>query len=204
MSVANTAAQFGFRHIGYLSGGAPDYQQVTRAIQSTLATKIGFGDPVMKVNSTSMYITQMPGASVTVQPMEGIFVGCQFTPSGGLGIPQWSPFWPGAASADAIAYIVDAPNALFLVAALQTAIVTANVGQLVNFTTGTPSVVGAGLSIATIDQSTATSSGTTASALPFKVVGLYQGIGNGSDPTTNFNWAVVTFNNQKNRTLAGF
>lgn len=202
--MANTAAQFGFKHIGFLSGGAVDFQQTPRAIQSSNATKIGFGDPVMKVNSTSPYITQMPGASVTVQPMEGIFVGCQFTPSGGLGIPQWSPFWPGAASADAIGYIIDAPNALFLVAALQTAILTANIGQLVNFTTGTPSTVGGGYSVATIDQSTATSSGTTASALPFRVVSLYQGIGNGSDPTTNFNWVVVGFNNQKNRQLSGF
>ena len=201
--MANTQSQFGFKHQGYLSGGAPDYQQSPRLIQSTNATKIGFGDPVIKQNATSQYIVQCPSLGSTTGPIDGIFVGCMFTPSGGLGIPQWSPFWPGAASADATGYVIDAPNAQFLVAALATAIVTANIGQAINFTTGTPSTVGGGFSIATIDQSTATSTGTTASLLPFKIVSLYQGIGNGSDPTTNYNWAIVTFNNQKYKTLAG-
>jgi len=36
-------------------------------------------------------------------------------------------------------------------------------------------------------------------SLPFQIVQLYQGIGNGSDPTTAYNWAVVTFNNQRFR-----
>ena len=56
--------------------------------------------------------------------------------------------------------------------------------------------VGAGLAIATIDQSTATSSGTTVQLLPFRITGLYPGVGNGSDPTTAYNWAVVGFNFQ--------
>lgn len=201
--MANVQANYGFRHIGYLSGSSPDYQQSTRAIQATNATKIGFGDPVVKVNATSNYITQAPQSNATSPPIDGIFVGCTFTPTGGLGIPQWSPFWPGAASVDAVGYIIDAPNALFLVATLQTACVTSNIGQVVNFTTGAPSTVGAGLATATIDIATATSNA-TATWLPFKIVSLYQGIGNGSDPTTNFNWAVVTFNDQRWKSLGGF
>src|SRR5882757_7440507 len=135
--MANTQAQFGFKHIGFLSGGAPDYQQSTRLIQSTNTTKIFFGDPVQKQNATSNYIVQGAGGTATLGTaiIQGIFVGCQFTPSGGLGIPQWSPFWPGAAAADATAYIIDAPNALFLVAALSTAIITGNIGQLFGFST---------------------------------------------------------------------
>ncbi len=202
--MANTQAQFGFKHIGYLSGGAPDYQQQTRLILSTYSTKIGFGDPVYKTNATSNYIIQGTGAIATTQPMEGIFVGCTFTPSGGLGIPQWSPFWPGAAAADATAYIINAPNALFLAAALQTAIVTSNIGWAVNFTTGAPATTGGGYSVATLDQASATWTGTTASQLPFKIVQLYQGVGNGSDPSSNYNWVVVTFNNQAFKTLGSF
>lgn len=202
--MANVQAQFGFKHIGDASGGSPTYQQSTRLIQSTNATKIGFGDPVQKANATSQYIVQGVGSTTPLTPIIGIFVGCQFTPSGGLGIPQWSPFWPGAASADATAYIIDSPNALFLVATLSTAVVTSNIGNVVAFTTGTPSTVGGGYSIATIDQSTATTTGTTTSALPFKIVSLYQGIGNGSDPSTAFNWAVVQFNMQTWRNLSGF
>ena len=114
---------------------------------------------------------------------------------------QWSPFWPGnVAAVDATAYVIDAPNALFLVAALNTAIVSSNIGNYINYTTGTASTVGGGYSIATVDQSTiATTTGTTASGLPFIITGLYPGIGNGSDPTTPYNWVIVRFNNQIGR-----
>lgn len=193
--MANTQASFGFRHIGFLAGASPDYQQLTRLIQSTNTTKIFAGDPVVKSGATN-YIIQ--GANNTTT-LEGIFVGCQYTPSGGLGIPQWSPYWPGAAAADATAYIINAPNALFLAAALSTAIVTANIGANIGFAIGTGSTVGGGLSGATLDQSTL---GTT-NTLPFQLFSMYQGIGNGSDPATSYNWAVVTFNNQRFKQLTG-
>lgn len=199
--MANVAAQFGFKHIGFLSGGAPDYQQSTRLLSKTYSTIIGFGDPVYKINATSNYIQQGTLLLSTSAPLQGIFVGCQFTPSGGLGIPQWSPFWPGAASADAVGYVIDAPNATFLVAANSTALVTSNIGNVANFVVGTASQVGGGYSAFTLDQATATGSGVTALNLPFKIVSLYQGIGNGSDPSTSFNWVVVTFNSQTYKVL---
>lgn len=202
--MANTQATFGFRPIGYLSGGAPDYQQSVRYIKASYSTVIGYGDPVYKINATSNYIQQGTLALSTSAPMQGIFVGCQYTPTGGLGIPQWSPFWPGnTAAGDAIAYVIDAPNATFLVAATSTALVTSNLGNLCNFSTGAASTTGMGLSSFTLDQSTATGSGVTASNLPFKIVQLYQGVGNGSDPTTSYNWVVVSFNSQTYRTLGG-
>lgn len=199
--MANTQAQFGFQQTGFLPGSAPDFAQSSYLIQSTYSTNIGCGDPVMYANATSQFIIQATGALATTGTLVGIFVGCQYTPAGG--IPTWSPFWPGAASTTAVAYVIDAPNAKFRVAALNTAIVAANIGNVVNFTTGQCSTVGGGYSIATIDQSTATTTGTTASLLPFKIVGLYPGVGNGSDPTTPFNWAVVSFNNQQFRTQVG-
>lgn len=199
--MANTQAVFGFQHIGFLSGGAPDYQQQPRLIQSTNTTKIFFGDPVQKANATSNYIVQGVGgtAAAGTAIIQGIFVGCNYVPSGG-GAPAWSPYWPGAAASDATAYVIDAPNALFKVAALSTAIVTGNIGQNFGFNIGTGSTAGGGFSGATLDQSTATAITTT---LPFKLVQLYQGVGNGSDPTTSYNWVVVTFNNQIYRTLSG-
>jgi len=213
--MANTQATFGFKHIGYLGGGAPDYQMSVRAIQSTYGTKIGFGDPVIRSTTSTAYIIQATGTLATSNPIEGIFVGCVYTPASGLQIPTWSPSYPApSAAADVTAYVIDAPNALFLVATLQTAVTSALIGQVVNFTTGTPSTVGGQYSVATIDQATATgvNSGTAVSALPFKIVGLYGsnsnigalsnqfgGVGNGTDPTTSYNWAIVTFNNQVNK-----
>ena len=200
--MANTQATFGFKHLGYLSGAGPDYQQSTRLIQSTYSTKIYFGDPIQKSTATSNYIIQGVGgtAAAGTAIIQGIFAGCMYTPSGGLGIPQWSPYWPGAAAGDATAYVIDAPNALFLVASLSTAIVTGNIGQYFGFNIGTGATTGGAFSGATLDQSTATSVTTT---LPFKLGSMYQGVGNGSDPTSSYNWTVVTFNNQIYRTLAG-
>jgi hypothetical protein len=80
--------------------------------------------------------------------------------------PEWSPFWPGGgASADATAYIIDAPNALFLAAALNTSIVTANIGENVGYAIGTGNTV-TGFSAATLDQSTLN----TTNTLPFRVI----------------------------------
>lgn len=202
--MANTQAQFGFKHIGYLPGGAPDYQQSTYAILKTNVTAIGFGDPVLTASTSgSPYIIQATQALATASPLIGIFVGCTFQNSSGE--TKFSPFWPGVASAqDATAYVIDAPNAKFLVAALATAITSANIGNLATFTSGVFATTGQGYSIATLDQASATAAaGTAASNLPFRIVGLYKGVGNGSDPTSNYNWVEVVFNNQMYRTLVG-
>ena len=192
--MANVQSAFGFRHIGFLSGGAPDYQLATRPIQSTNTTKIYRGDPVIK-NAGTPYIIQASNNTATV---EAIFDGCVYIPVGG-GTPIWSPFWPGTAASDATAYVINAPNALFLAAALNTAISSSSIDGNIGFSIGTGSTSGGGFSGATIDQSTISS----ASTLPFQIYSLYQGIGNGSDPTTPYNWAVVTFNNQRFRNSTG-
>lgn len=192
--MANTQQAFGFQHFGYLSGGAPDYQQATRLIQSTNTTKIFCGDPVVKSGGTN-YIVQ--GANNTTT-LEGIFAYCVYVPVGG-GTPIYSPFWPGSAAQDATAYIINAPNALFKVAALNTAIVTANIGANIGFSIGTGSTTGGGFSGATVDQGTLA----TTNTLPFQVYSLYPGIGNGSDPSTAYNWVIVAFNNERFKQLQG-
>lgn len=202
--MANTQAVFGFRHIGYTSGGAPDYQLATGSILSTNTTKIFRGDPV-SIDPTTGKIQQLTNASSTTLTTNvfGIFDGCQYTPVGGT--PQWSPFWPGAgASVDATAYIINAPNALFLAAALNTSIVTANISENVCFVSGTGNTT-TGFSGATVDQSSLN----TTNTLPFRVVapcttqGNFGLVGNGSDPTTAFGWCIVTFNNQNYKQLTG-
>ncbi len=184
-------AQFGFRHIGFLPGYGPDYQQLSRQIQSSNATKIFNGDPVIKSTGTN-YIIQGSNNTAT---LEGIFVGCNYVPTGGLLTVQPSPYWVGSAASDATGYLINAPGALFLAAALNTAIITSNIGANIGFSIGTGSTTGGGFSGATLDQSTIS----TTNTLPFQIVQLYQGIGNGSDPLTAYNWAVVTFNNQRFR-----
>jgi hypothetical protein len=200
--MANSQAQFGFKHQAYLAGGAPDYQLSHYAIASALATSICFGDVVQYTNSTSPFIIPSTPSLATTAPIVGIFQGCMFIPTSG-GPPTWSPFYPGSGAAqNATAYVIDAPNAVFLVAAANTAITSANIGQVANFSTAVGATTGGAFSAFTIDQSTVTS-GAGATTMPFRIVGLYQGIGNGSDPTTPFNWVVVGFNNQLMRSNFG-
>jgi hypothetical protein len=195
--MANTQAQFGFQHFGYLSGGQADYQLNKGLIQSTYTTKIYFGDPVVK-SAASQYIIPATGTG-NLTSIWGIFQGCQYTPSGG-GIPTWSPWWPGAAASDATAYILDAPNALFKVAALLTAVPATAIGQNIGFSTGAGgTTVGGGFSTYVVDQSTLT----TGSTAPFQVHSMYPGVGNGSDTTSSYNWVIVGFNNQRYKTTTG-
>lgn len=197
--MANTQAAFGFRHIGYYSSGAPDYQLATASILSTNTTKIFRGDPVV-INPANGKLQQ--AANNTTQ-LAGIFDGCVYTPVGGT--PVWSPFWPGAGAAvDATAYIINGEQAIFLVAALNTSIVTANINTNVGFAIGAGNTTN-GFSAATVDQSTIA----TTSTLPFRIVapvtasGNFGQVGNGNDPTTPFGWCVVAFNNMNFKQIAG-
>jgi hypothetical protein len=195
--MANTQAQFGFQHFGYISGGAPDYQQSKYLVQRTYASAIYFGDPVVK-SAASPYISLAIGTG-NLTALTGVFVGCTYTPTGGT--PVWSPWWPGSTQAtDATAYVIDAPNALFRVAALLTAVPTTAIGQNIGFSTGAGgTTVGGGFSTYVVDQSILT----TGPTAPFQVYSMYPGIGNGSDTTTSYNWVIVSFNNQRLRSTTG-
>ncbi len=193
--MANTQSQFGFQQFGYLPGGAPDYAMSTPyQLQSTFSTKIWFGDPVIKA-ATSKYLAPATGTG-NLTAIAGVFAGCVFTPTSGLQVPTWSPWWPGASQVDATAYVIDAPNALFRVATLLTAMPATAIGQNVGFSTGAGGTsFGQGFSTYTVDTATLT----TGATAPFHVYSLYPGVGNGSDNTSNFNWCIVTFNNQRFR-----
>ena len=200
--MANTQAQFGFAHFGYLSGGAPDYQLSKYAIQSTYATAIYFGDPVIKSAALGgpggVYIQPATGTG-SLTAIVGIFQGCNYTPKGGY--PVWYPWYPAAAAgADTVAYVIDAPNALFRTAALLTAVPPSAIGQNIGYSTGAGgTTVGGGFSSYTVDQSLLT----TGAVAPFQVYSMYPGVGNGSDTTTNYNWVIVSFNNQRFRNTTG-
>ena len=186
--MANTQAQFGFSHYGYFPGGAVDYQLSKYAVQSGYATAIFFGDMVQKSASLGNYIQPMTSTAQT--GFVGIFQGCTYTPRGG--VQGWLPWYPGvAAGADSVAYVIDAPNALFKAAALLTPIPGTAIGNNIAFSTGAGgTTVGGGFSTFTLDQASILSTNT----LPWKIVNLYPGVGNGSDPATNYNWVIVRMN----------
>lgn len=199
--MANTNAPFGFSQYFGGSGGVPTFNQNVRRIASGNATPIYTGDPVMPVVSTATgYITQ--GAAGTTR-IDGIFVGCKYT-SVSQKRTVWGNYWPGSdATGDVEAYVIDDPNAQFVVQ---------GDGTVFNITgtasTMTSSVIGqyAQFAIGTGNASTGRSGaylsgvGTTVT-YPFIVRGLVglgadYNVGPGSDPTSAYNWVIVGFNNE--------
>lgn len=185
--MANTLAPFGLRQFKG-TGSAPTYEQVTALIASTNSTAIFQGDPVAPViGSTTGYIQQYsPGTT----PLAGVFTGCKY-----LSVAQkrtvWGNYWPGSdANGDVEAYIINDPNAQFLVqTSTGSAVGLANVGKLCQVTLGTGNTA-TGISAAYVSAI-----GTTAT-YPFRITSLYYGPDfNGTDATSQYNYVVVAFNN---------
>jgi hypothetical protein len=205
--MANTFAPFGFRKIGLANGAAPTFGLTKRRIASSNSTAIYFGDPVMPVvSSATGYITQ--GAAGTTM-LAGVFAGCKY-----LSVAQkrtvWSNYWPGSdANGDVEAYIVDDPQAKFVVQAgplgntsaniggTVTAFGTHKTGQYLNFAIGTGNT-STGISGAYADVSTLA----TTATLPFLVEDYVTDPpgSNGADPTSANMWLIVGFNNEWLRT----
>lgn len=200
--MTNVFAPYGFQQYQGGSGGAPTFAMTQRRIASGNGTAIFTGDPVQPVVSTvNGYITQgVPGSTI----IDGIFNGCEYT-SVSQKRRVWSNYWPGAdATGDVLAYVIDDPNARFVVQGNST---TFNI-------TGTPSAwtsspVGQYAQYAIGTGNTANGrSGAYLSALgttitfPFIVTDLIRSPpgSQGADMTTANNWVVVGFNNEWLRT----
>jgi hypothetical protein len=198
--MANTQGYFGFSQIFGGSGGAPTFGQSPKRIASTNSTAIYYGDPVMPVISTANgYITQAsPGTTV----LAGIFVGCKYQ-STSQKRTVWSRYWPGSdATGDVEAYVIDDPNAQFLVQTLAssfaisgtvTNFTSSPVGQYAQFSIGTGNTAN-GLSGAYLSGL-----GTTAT-FPFIVRDMWISNSNGGDPTAAYCNVIVGFNNELLRT----
>jgi hypothetical protein len=193
--MSNTNAPFGFRQYSG-TGSAPTYEQNVRYIASSNTTAIYFGDAVIPL--TTGYIGQATASTVRV---EGIFAGCKYV-STSQKRTVWSNYWPGSdATGDVEAYIIDDPNAKFLVQSSDsggTAAVTfANVGEYINLAVGTGNTA-TGISGMTVNVATLN----TTVTLPFRIVGLVTSPpgAEGTDTATEYNQVIVAFNNASTRT----
>lgn len=191
--MANTNAPFGFAQDAG-NGSTPTYETVVRQAQYN-ASAIYYGDPVTSQSDGTIAITS-PGTT----QIAGIFYGCKY-----LSVSQkrvvWNNYWPGSdvASGNYVeCYIVNDPNARFLVQSDSTGLTLANVGSNVQVTIGTPSSV-TGLSGAYVG------SPNTTSTLPFRVFEIVTTpAGSNPNPTSGaYALAIVGFNNVDTRALSG-
>jgi len=205
--MANVNAPFGFREYSG-TGVTPSYEQVTlyNGGIDYNAAAIYFGDPVVRVGTGDGTIKQAAGSaggsSVT---MAGIFKGCKYY-SLVVGRTVWSNYWPGGSPVTAgnqstiEAYIINDPNAQFLVQSDSTGMAQADIGANVDFNIGTGNAAN-GLSGAYLIHT-----GSAATGFPFRFVGLvwFPPGANGvatSGAAAAYNYAVVAFANVETKTL---
>jgi hypothetical protein len=161
--MAATAAPYGFKPLN-LIGGQP-FAGSTRAIKiaSGYATNIYSGSIVSIAGATgTVAIVTTNGDNSTPFPAGtvGVFVGCSYTdPTFGKVFRQ---YWPtGTVAADAVAFVVDDPDALFQVQA-NGAVAQAKLGENTHLaavqSTSTGSTV-TGNSNTAVTATTATTSG---------------------------------------------
>ena len=104
--MANTNAKFGLRPIGKLGSSSNSTGTTEYDILTGTTGSIFTGDPVKMVNTGGIAV------AAAGDLLLGVFQGCRYTDSAGEVI--YSPYWPTTtASSDAVAFVVDDPNALF-------------------------------------------------------------------------------------------
>ena len=201
--MANTNAPFGFRQYRG-RGTTPSYEQVAfrNGGIDYNATVIYYGDPVVRVGSGDGTIKQAAGAaggsSVT---MAGIFQGCKYL-STVTKKTEWSNYWPGGSPVTSgnqstiEAYVVNDPNAQFVVQSDSTGVTQADVGANFDFNIGTGTAAN-GLSGAYLLHT-----GVTTAAYPFTLLELVlDPPGANGTASGAYNLAVVSFNNVETRQL---
>ena len=115
--MATTATPYGFKPLNHV-GGTP-YAGAVRhiSIASGFGTNIFYGSVVkLLTGGTIAVVTTTGAAAANVFPagVIGVFVGCTYTDPTSKN-KTFSQHWPtGTVASDAMAYVVDDPNALFM------------------------------------------------------------------------------------------
>ena len=104
--MANKDAPFGLKPVGELGSGYNSAGTTEYKIASGASGNIFSGDLVKMANTGTILVAAAGDQAL------GVFRGCKYTDSNGDVI--YSAYWPdGTVSSDAVAFVVDDPNALF-------------------------------------------------------------------------------------------
>jgi|TARA_E500000318_G_C3531660_1_gene200796 hypothetical protein len=164
--MANQNAAFGLRPLGKLGSNVNSEGTTEYSIASGASGNIFSGDPV-KMASTGTILVAAAGDQLL-----GVFRGCRFTNASGEVI--YSSYWPnGTVSSDAVAFVVDDPNALFEVESAAT-------GSVVQTVVGNNADIVYAAGSTSDGQSAVTISGTTAATTAqLRIIGI------SNDPENN-------------------
>jgi hypothetical protein len=199
----NPNAPFGFADSHRL-GAAVNYQMSRRWISASNPTPIFANDPIVQL-STGYVAQAAPGTT----QIAGIFIGCEYM---SIAQKKWiaSPWWPGndavvsGTGFDVHAKVIDDPLTVFRVQG-NGLITLAMIGMNATFAIGAGNTQ-TGRSGATLDVVvTPPAAGPASATMPWRIIDLVRDPPGaiGTDITTPFNWAYVTFNNQDFKSLTG-
>lgn len=157
--MANQDAAFGLRANSKLGSNVNSEGTTEYSIASGASGNIFSGDPVKMMNTGTILV------AAAGDQLLGVFRGCRFTNSSGEVI--YSPYWPdGTVSSDAVAFVVDDPNALFEVQSAAT-------GSVVQTVVGNNADIVYAAGSTTDGQSGVEISGTTAAtSAQLRIVGF--------------------------------
>lgn len=167
----STAAPFGLQAVTHPSGSV---RPEALTIASAYNTGILLNRPV-KIGTDGTIQAAAAGERMT-----GTFAGCEYTDT--LGIRQYSPQWiANTVATEIVAYFTRDPNIRYEIQASGT-IAQTDIGSQADLGSATAGSTVTGLSAATLDQSTLTSS----SSAGFRIVGFGQEVNNAvGDAFTN-------------------
>jgi hypothetical protein len=200
----NTNAPFGFRQYAG-NGSAPTYEQVAAFITAG-ANAIYFGDPVTWQSDGSVARSASTGATPVSLGIAGVFTGCKYL-SAVQKRTVWSNYYPGGTDPQAgtiEAYVVNDPNAKFVVQSDATGIAAADINSTIGFLIGSGNTAN-GISGAYLDTSTINTSSYLQNN-PFKIVGVVNdppGSAGTLSVSQAYDWAIVMFNNVVTRNFQG-
>lgn len=194
--MSNTFAPMGLSSYGGADGAAPTYPLRSGLIAYDNATKIFQGDPI-KILDTGYIAQWTPGTAVS--QLAGIFWGCEYYSLSNKQ-PIFPNYWGGgdvATNAIVKAQFIPINTAvppMFLVQTADSnttavAVTQASVGQNADVALGSGNTNN-GFSTAYLDIHTFN----TTSTLPFRIVDVWHGVGNGSDVSSAYNYVVVQAN----------
>lgn len=194
--MANTNSPFGFKSFGHRDGSPPTMGLERKFINSS-DTNLYFTGDLVAISSANPGILAPYVGSSGIATAAGVFAGCEFfQPS--VNRQVWSPFFPASVSSSSpvTAYIISDPEMTFLAQASSTPITSTMIGLGVNILTAQSSL---GNQTTGISNMTIASTQVAAtSSFPFTIVDVYSNFGppgiNGTDNTTQFNQAIVAFN----------
>ena len=157
--MANQDAAFGLKPSSKLGSNVNSEGTTEYSIASGASGNIFSGDPVKMMNTGTSLVA---GAG---DQLLGVFRGCRYTNSSGEVI--YSSYWPnGTVSSDAVAFVVDDPNALFEVQSAAT-------GSVVQTVVGTNADIVYAAGSTSDGQSAVEISGTTAAtSAQLRIVGF--------------------------------